>query len=466
MDNAEIVNLNEHQTQEVQQDIYRQDICRAYDSLVNWRRNLFELPKGNVGKSFINELTKLMLKWTSKSSEQDFSMKALMVMPALVLQRTSQKCKNSEIKQHVERRIQKLISRDIQSVLHEASTLQSRLPKINYKQMSTDELAKRFSKLMLEGKVNPAIRLLNSDVSGGVLPLTDEILNDLKLKHPEASPTNDTTTLQGPLVKPCDVIYDEINAELIRSCAARTKGSHGPSGLDADFWVRLVSNRIYGASADDFCHSIAIMTRQLCIESLENPDSLEALLACRLIPLDKCPGIRPIDVGEVLRRIMGKAVMKVLRSDIVQACGYQQLCAGQEAGCEVAIHAVRDLYDLDSTHGFIQIDASNAFNSINRSVLLHNIKILCPQISTYIFNCYCKPARVFLTGGREIMSSEGTTQGDPIAMGMYALGLMPLLSSVITPDTEDLIQVASADDLTWSWNTQRVKSLVDERTNL
>ena len=190
------------------------------------------------------------------------------------------------------------------------------------------------------------------------------------------------------------------------------------------------------------------MTRQLCIENITDPESLEALLACRLIPLDKCPGIRPIGIGEVLRRIMGKAVMSILRPDVLKSTGYQQMCAGQEAGCEVAIHAVRDLYDLDSTHGFIQIDASNAFNSINRNVLLHNIKIICPQIATYVTNCYNKPARLFITGGKEIQSTEGTTQGDPIAMGMYALGLMPLLTSITTPETNNLVQIAFADDLT------------------
>ena len=92
--------------------------------------------------------------------------------------------------------------------------------------------------------------------------------------------------------------------------------------------------------------------------------------------------------------------MSILRPDVLKSTGYKQMCAGQEAGGEVAIHAVRDLYDLDSTHGFIQIDASNAFNSINRNVLLHNIKIICPQIATYVTNCYNKPARLFITGGK------------------------------------------------------------------
>ena len=42
-------------------------------------------------------------------------------------------------------------------------------------------------------------------------------------------------------------------------------------------------------------------------------------MACRLIPLDKKPGLRPIGVGEVLRRIAGKAVMMLFKNDITHA---------------------------------------------------------------------------------------------------------------------------------------------------
>ena len=59
-----------------------------------------------------------------------------------------------------------------------------------------------------------------------------------------------------------------------------------------------------------------------------------------------------------------------------------------------------------------------------------------------------KPSRLFIKGGKEILSNEGAIQGDPMAMGMYVLGLMLLLTSIISNNTGNLIHVAFADDLT------------------
>ena len=60
--------------------------------------------------------------------------------------------------------------------------------------------------------------------------------------------------------------------------------------------------------------------------------SIAVLTAGRLVPLDKCPGLRPIGIGEILRRIIGKCVMMVLKKDVQKDAGPLQTCAGHEGG--------------------------------------------------------------------------------------------------------------------------------------
>ena len=101
---------------------------------------------------------------------------------------------------------------------------------------------------------------------------------------------------------------------------------------------------------------------------------LEGYTSCRLIPLDKNPGIRPIKVGEVLRRIVGKTVAGFLKEEIKEAAGPLQVCADHSAGSEAAIHAMSQVFLEEGTDGILLIDASNSFNQMNRSVALHNIQ--------------------------------------------------------------------------------------------
>ena len=119
--------------------------------------------------------------------------------------------------------------------------------------------------------------------------------------------------------------------------------------------------------------ALATLTRTMCTEYVD-PSSLEALVASRLIPLDKGGGggVRPIGVGEVVRRVISNCVMKVVKPDVMDASGPLQVCAGQTSGSEAAIHAMRNIFDTDDTDAILLIDASNAFNSLNRATALHN----------------------------------------------------------------------------------------------
>ena len=75
------------------------------------------------------------------------------------------------------------------------------------------------------------------------------------------------------------------------------------------------------------------MTRNL-LKISYHPSLLESssFTSCRLIPLDKSPGIRPIGIGEVLKRIMGKTVSAFLKEELKEAAGSLEVSAGHYAG--------------------------------------------------------------------------------------------------------------------------------------
>ena len=89
---------------------------------------------------------------------------------------------------------------------------------------------------------------------------------------------------------------------------------------------------------------------------------------------------------------------------------------------------MHNIFESDETDAALLIDASNAFNSLNRAAALHNVRVPCPMIATYAINTYRTPARLFVIGGKELLSSEGTTQGDPLAMSLYEISLQPLIT--------------------------------------
>ena len=65
-----------------------------------------------------------------------------------------------------------------------------------------------------------------------------------------------------------------------------------------------------------------------------------ALMACRLVALDKRPGVRPVGIGETLCRALSKLAMRAAGDQAKTAGGNLQMCTGLEASIEGATHAV------------------------------------------------------------------------------------------------------------------------------
>ena len=261
--------------------------------------------------------------------------------------------------------------------------------------------AKIFAKLVMEGQIHSALWYLSEEDCGGVLPLSEQVMKQLTGKHPQAQQAKLGSVLFGPVEDVPAILYQQINGEMVQEAALRTKGSCGPSGMDVNGFKRMLACKSFKKSSTNLCDSLATRARRLCTEFVD-PLAIEPILTSRLIPLDKGNGdVRPIGVGEVVRRIIGKCVTKVTKQDIIEASSSLQVCAGQKSGSEAAIH---NIFETDNTDAVLLIDASNAFNSLNRAAALHNVRILCPTIATYAINTCREPARLIIIGGKEMGS--------------------------------------------------------------
>ena len=154
------------------------------------------------------------------------------------------------------------------------------------KPRKVEDISKVFSQLVLQGKLTAAMKLLDNESS-------------------EAADIVEESLLHGPIDYTQSNVYDLIDKESIYNSASKTKGSVGPSEMDAELYKRILCSKNFKTEGKILREELAVSTRNLLRESY-HPSFLEAFTSGRLIPLDKNPGIRPIGVGEVLRRIVGK----------------------------------------------------------------------------------------------------------------------------------------------------------------
>ena len=375
----------------VDSDTFCHSLEASCSEVVHWRNNSFKIPSGNVGKKFVLELARLFRSAGEGSSLESIALKAAFTFCTLVTQKPT---RTSNSKDHVsclERRMLLWSDGNLNELILEGRAIQNRL-KTSNRASSNNSLSQSFAKLMFSGKTAAAMQLLASEPGrGGVLRLDDtipgsgKVYDILKSKHPAAAPLHYEALLPDSVttnpVHP--VIFDALDGPAIKAAALRTSGAAGPSGIDAHSWRRLCSS--FRSASDELCSSIALLARRLCTMFVD-PVMISPLMVCRLIALDKRPGVRPIGIGETVRRIIAEAVLCVIGEDVQFAAGSLQLCAGQPSGGEAAVHAMREAFNDDDTEGMLLIDATNAFNSLNRAVALYNIQRLCASFSTILIN--------------------------------------------------------------------------------
>eukprot|EP00957_Ditylum_brightwellii_P079030 6010806-Ditylum_brightwellii.AAC.1 len=165
-----------------------------------------------------------------------------------------------------------------------------------------------------------------------------------------------------------------------------------------------------------------------CMQGAANPGGVDsivppwaayrAIVVGHLIALDKCPGVCPVGVGEILLSLMHKCVIAVCGKDVTDACSTQQLCAGLRARIEGAIHSMNLLWEdhgEETNWGILLVDTQNAFNKVNRRAMLWNVRHSWAAGSCFVFNTYHHWQKLVLCGHEKlVMSKEGVMQGYPL----------------------------------------------------
>ena len=439
----------------------RSNIDKLYLEIISWQKNLFLLPRGKVGKEFLSELTRLINLFNRKTVWSDVALSLVHIFIPFMLQKPSIKSKAKNNGKYLAKRLEWWKNGNLELLLNECSEVQSRLRKNT--EGEAQGKRKAFCRLMLQGKISKALKYIDNstDATLGVHSINDEIISTLQEKHPDPGPVTEEALLPKAPETPEEVIFEPIDAEKIIRATRKINGSGGPTQVDADNWKHMLCSKFFTTQSESLAQAIADLTKILCTEEV-NAECVKELYAGRLIPLDKGNGgVRPIGIGEVLRRIISKSVTSTLKEDIISAAGLLQTCSGLEGGIEAAIHAMSRAFSLSETEALLLVDADNAFNSINRKVALHNVQRICPSFYRFLFNSYQVPVKLFISGSRKfIWSKEGATQGDPAAMAFYALATRPLMD--VLSKIGKIIQSWYADDTAACSSLVELKSWWDK----
>ena len=127
--------------------------------------------------------------------------------------------------------------------------------------------------------------------------------------------------------------------------------------------------------------------------------------------------VRPVAVGETLRRLAGrllfsqKEVVEGLTSMHPTQIGVAMKGAPEKLACALQ-ELVNSFHKEDPTGDWVilQVDVSNAFNSMLRHEAMPEVLQRCPQAYQFMRTCLAKPAPLFF-GGHKIWSKRGFQQG-------------------------------------------------------
>ena len=314
-----------------------------WNRIVSLAPNHYYVPHGTVGRRFI---TILVHEFRLVRFQRIANSERPIVFVSVILQKTHGVRCAKDIRQRLTQRMDLWEAGAYEALVNdtelEANARLGHIPK-----QDIDTLARTFNVKVLSGRLRSAVRTLTNRNGSGVLLPTDTcsktgetVLTVLQQKHPALRDPPSVQQEHGAF-EPYDSVPPpvslHITSDIIERVSSKLSGAAGPGGTDAvDLRNWLLR---FGAESDALRNEMAHWANWLA-NSSPPWASYRALMAGRLIALSKDPGVRPVGIGEIYRRLFAKAILYSVGKQATAACGNFNLCAGLPAGIEGAVHAV------------------------------------------------------------------------------------------------------------------------------
>ena len=280
--------------------------------------------------------------------------------------------------------------------------------------------ADRCTVLVQEGQYTRGLQAL---ASAGMAEHNAATIREMQAKHPPAA------RVQPPLPTTNISQLAFNKKEVLQAAQSFRKGSApGPSGKRPEH-LKGATKASPGTTADRALQALTKLVNAMAAGRV--PASVAPYLCgARLHAARKKDfTIRPIAVGNLLRRLAAKCFSSALANKAAALLAPHQLGVGVRGGCEAITHAVREAVEQDPSLWVLQADLVNAFNLQDRGNMLEETARHFPECLSWVVTCYGAPS--FLQFGEtRVTSDTGVHQGDPLAGLLFSGGLQPVVEAI------------------------------------
>ena len=270
------------------------------------------------------------------------------------------------------------------------------------------------------GQYTKAIQAL---VSNGIAEYTPATLAEMQSKHP-------APFRPQPPLPSTDVPAQAFGgSEVSKAALSFKKGTAaGPSGMRPEHLISVLKSN----SATLAEKALVALTKLVNVMAAGKvPNQVRPYLCGARLHAGKKKdsSLRPIAVGNLMRRLVAKCFSSALASQAAALLKPHQLGVGVRGGAEAVAHAVSEAIGDDPTRWVLQSDLINAYNLVDRGVVLKETARHFPQLLAWAKTCYGSPSHLKF-GASTILSLTGVHQGDPLAGLLFCLALKPVIDAI------------------------------------